>query len=79
MKKEKVCTSYSLTFTLYSIKCANNIHNNVENGQNTETSPGDLKRTAVTQTSVNENQPMLLWKTHKEWNNNNNNNEPKIK
>ena len=35
----------------------------VENGQNTEKSPGDLRRLAVTQTPVKDHQLMLMWKT----------------
>ena len=38
----------------------------VENGQNTEKSPGDLRRLTVTQTSVTDNQLALMWKTLKE-------------
>ena len=38
----------------------------VENGQNTERSPGDLRRLAVTQTPVKNHQLMLMWKTPKE-------------
>ena len=34
-----------------------------KNGQNTETSPGDLRRLAVTQTPVKNYQPTLMWKT----------------
>ena len=41
-------------------------YNIIENGQNTEKSPGDLKRLAVTQTSVKDHQLMLMWKTLKE-------------
>ena len=37
-----------------------------ENGQNPETSPGDLKRLAVTQTPVKNHQLTLMWKTLKE-------------
>ena len=32
----------------------------IETGQNTEKSPGDLRRLAVTQTSVKDNQLMLI-------------------
>ena len=35
----------------------------IENGQNTETSPGDLTRLAVTQTPVKDHQLTLMWKT----------------
>ena len=35
----------------------------IENGQSTEKSPGDLKRFAVTQTPVKDNQLTLMWKT----------------
>ena len=38
----------------------------VEDGQNTETSPGDLRRLAVTQTPVKNHQLTLMWKTLKE-------------
>ena len=38
----------------------------VENGQNTEKSPGDLRRLAVTQTPVKNHQLTLIWKTLKE-------------
>ena len=38
----------------------------VENGQNTDKSPGDLKRLAVTQTPVKDHQLTLMWKTLKE-------------
>ena len=34
--------------------------NIIENGQNTETSPGDLRRLAVTQTSVKNHQLTLM-------------------
>ena len=34
-----------------------------ENGQNTEKSPGDLRRLAVIQTQVKDHQLMLMWKT----------------
>ena len=37
-----------------------------ENGQNTEKSPGDLRRLADTQTLVKNHQLMLMWKTLKE-------------
>ena len=42
--------------------------------QNTEKSPGDLRRLAVRQIPVKSHQLMLVWKTIKESNNNNNNN-----
>ncbi len=32
----------------------------IENGQNTEKSPGDLRRLAVTQTPVKDHQPTLM-------------------
>ena len=35
----------------------------IENGQNTEKSPGDLRRLAVTQTPVKDYQITLMWKT----------------
>ena len=38
-----------------------------ENDQNPETSPGDLRRLAVTQTPVENHQLTLMWKTLKEW------------
>ena len=38
-------------------------------GQNTEESPGDLKRLAVTQTPVRNHQLTLVWKTRKGINN----------
>ena len=38
-----------------------------KNGQNTETSPGDLRRLAVTQTPVRNHQLTLMWKTLKEY------------
>ena len=38
----------------------------IEIGQNTKKSPRDLKRLAVTQTSVKDHQLMLMWKTLKE-------------
>ena len=34
-----------------------------ENGQNTEKSPGDLRRLAVTQSSVKDHRLTLMWKT----------------
>ena len=37
-----------------------------KNGQNPDTSPGDLKRLAVTQTPVKNHQLTLMWKTLKE-------------
>ena len=42
--------------------------------QNTETSPGELRRLAVTQTPVKNHQLILMWKNAKGVNNNNNNN-----
>ena len=36
-------------------------YNMIENGQNTEKSPGDLRRLAVTQTSVKNHQVKLIW------------------
>ena len=41
-------------------------YNTFEIGQNTEKSPGDLRRIAVTQTSVKDYQLTLMWKTPKE-------------
>ena len=38
---------------------------NIENGQNTKKSPGDLRGLAVTQTLVKDHQLMLKWKTLK--------------
>ena len=38
----------------------------IEIYQNTEKSPGDLRRLAVIQTSVKDNQLTLMWKTLKE-------------
>ena len=35
----------------------------IENGQNTEKSPGDLRRLTVTQTPVKDHQLTLMWKT----------------
>ena len=35
----------------------------IENGQNTEKSPGDLRRLAVTQSPVKDHQLTLIWKT----------------
>ena len=46
----------------------------IENDQNTEKSPGDLRRLAVTQTPVKDHQLTLMWKTLMSDNNNNNNN-----
>ena len=37
-----------------------------KNGQNPETSPGDLRRLTVTQTPVKNHQLTLMWKTLKE-------------
>ena len=37
--------------------------NIIENGQNTEKNPGDLRRLAVTQTPVKDHQLKLMWKT----------------
>ena len=37
-----------------------------ENGQNTEKSPGDLRRLALTQTPVKNYQPILMWDNLKE-------------
>ena len=39
---------------------------NTDDGQNTETSRGDLRRRAVTQTPVKNHQLILMWKTLKE-------------
>ena len=41
-------------------------HYITENGQNTEKSLGDLRRLAITQTSVKDHQLTLTWKTLKE-------------
>ena len=38
----------------------------IEIGQSTEKSPGDLRKLAVTQTSENDHQLSLMWKTPKE-------------
>ena len=38
----------------------------IENGQNTEKSPGDLRRLAVIETPVKDHQQTLVWKTLKE-------------
>ena len=38
----------------------------IENGQNTEKSPGDLGRLAVTQTPVKGHQLRLMWKNFNE-------------
>ena len=35
----------------------------IEDGQNTENCPGDLRRLAVTQSPMKDNQLMLMWKT----------------
>ena len=48
----------------------------IEIGQNTEKSPGDLKRVSVTQISVKNHRLTLVGKTRKGVNNNNNNNIP---
>ena len=40
-----------------------------EDGQNPETSPGDLRGLAVTQTPVKNHQLILMWKTLEEYNN----------
>ena len=40
--------------------------NIIRNGQNTEKSPGDLRRIAVTQTPVKNHQLKLMWKTFME-------------
>ena len=45
----------------------------IENGQNTEKSPGDLRRLAVTQSPVKDHQLTLIWKTLMNNNNNKNN------
>ena len=37
-----------------------------EDGQNTETNPGDLRRLAVTETPVKDHQLILMWKTLEE-------------
>ena len=44
-------------------------------GQNTEKSPGDLRRLAVTTTPIRKYQLLLAWKTIKGVNNNNNDNK----
>ena len=38
-------------------------YSTIENGQNTEKSPGDLRRLAVTQTPLKDHQRTLTWKT----------------
>ena len=45
----------------------------IENGQNTENSPRDLRRLAVAQTPMKNHQVRLMWKSLKGDNNNNNN------
>ena len=62
------------------VKNSNNDNNNnkedhpnyyiVEIGEKTEKSPGDLRKLAVTQTSVRNNRPTFEWKTLKVLNNN---------
>ena len=42
------------------------IQSMANNGQNPETSPGDVRRLAVTQTPVNNHQLTMTWKTVKE-------------
>ena len=44
-----------------------------EISQNTDKSPGDMKRLAVGQNPKLDHQMMMLWKIRKEYNNNNNN------
>ena len=44
----------------------------IENGQNTEKSPGDWRRFAVTQTPVKDHQMSLMWKTQMSKNDNDN-------
>ena len=44
----------------------------IENDQNTEKNPGDLRRLAVTQTPVKDHQLTLIWKSLNKYNNNNN-------
>ena len=39
---------------------------NIQIGQNTEKSPGDLRRLAVTQTPSKDHQLRLMWKNRKE-------------
>ena len=46
----------------------------VDIGQNTEESPGDLRRLAITQTQAKDSQQTLVRKTRMEYDNNNNNN-----
>ena len=41
-------------------------YNIIEIGQNTEKSPGDLRRLAVTRTPLKDNQLTLMWKTLKQ-------------
>ena len=41
-------------------------YNNIENGQNIEKNPGDLRRLAVSQTPVKDHQLKLMWETLKE-------------
>ena len=45
-------------------KCQN--YHIIDNSPNMEKNPGDLRRLAVTHSSVNEHQLTLLLKTHKE-------------
>ena len=40
-------------------------NNIIENGQNTEKSPEDLRRLALSETPVKNRQLMLVWKSHK--------------
>ena len=50
-------------------------NSNVEICQNTEKSPGDMWRLAITRIRVKDHQLMLVLKTCKEYNDNDNNNQ----
>ena len=49
----------------------------IEFGQNTLKNSGELRKLAVTQTTVRKHRLMLVWKTRKGVNNNNNKNKKK--
>ena len=53
-------------------------YNIIENDQNTEKRPGELRRLAVTQTSMEDHQLTLMWKTHGLNINNNDNNNKQV-
>ncbi len=66
MKVTIIISTFGTVTGGFGIRRPNGNHPNksiIENGQNTEKNPGNLRRLAVTQTPVKDHQLMLMWKT----------------